>query len=59
MQTRILFGAPPTTARTFCTLGSQRRFVRRWEWLTRIPTWGRFPQTLQTADIRNLTSERD
>jgi hypothetical protein len=40
-------------------LGLQRRFVRRWEWLTRMPTRGRFPQTLQTADISDLTSERD
>jgi hypothetical protein len=57
VQTRIRFGAPATTARTFWMFGSQRRFVRRWEWLTRMPTWGRFPQTSQTADIWNLTSE--
>jgi hypothetical protein len=55
VQTRTRFGAPPTTARTFCTLGIQRRFVRRWEWLTRMPTRGRFPHTLQTADISDLT----
>ena len=59
MQTRTRFGAPPTTARIFWMLGLQRRFVRRWEWLTRMPTRGRFPQTLQTADIWNLTSERE
>jgi hypothetical protein len=59
VQTRTRFGAPPTTARIFCTLGLQRRFVRRWEWLTRMPTRGRFPQTSQTADISNLTSWRD
>jgi hypothetical protein len=59
VQTRTRFGAPPTTARIFCTFGVQRRFVRRWEWLTRMPTRGRFPQTSQTADISNLTSERD
>jgi hypothetical protein len=59
VQTRTRFGAPPTTARIFWMLGLQRRFVRRWEWLTRMPTRGRFPQTLQTADISNLTSARD
>jgi hypothetical protein len=59
VQTRTRFGAPPTTARTFWMLGLQRRFVRRWEWLTRMPTRGRFPQTLQTADISNLTSARE
>ncbi len=59
MQTRTRFGAPPTTARIFWMLGLQRRFVRRWEWLTRMPTRGRFPHTSQTADISNLTSERD
>jgi hypothetical protein len=51
VQTRIRFGAPATTARIFWMFGFQRRFVRRWEWLTRIPTWGRFPQTSHTADI--------
>jgi hypothetical protein len=51
VQTRTRFGTPPTTARIFCTLGFQRRLVRRWEWLTRMPTWGRFPQTSHTADI--------
>ena len=59
VQTRTPIGAPATTARTFWMLGLQRRFVRRWEWLTRMPTRGRFPQTLQTADISNLTSARD
>jgi hypothetical protein len=55
VQIRTRFGAPATTARIFWMLGFQRRFVRRWEWLTRMPTWGRFPQTSQTADIENLT----
>jgi hypothetical protein len=32
-------------------LGFQRRLVRRWEWLTRIPTLGCLPQTSQTADM--------
>ena len=31
VQTLRRFGAPSTTARTFWMLGSQRRFVRRWE----------------------------
>jgi hypothetical protein len=51
VQTRTRFGAPATTARIFWMLGLQRRFVRRWEWLTRMPTRGRFPQTSHTADI--------
>jgi hypothetical protein len=51
VQTRIRFGAPATTARIFWMLGFQRRFVRRWEWLTDMPTRGRFPQTEHTADI--------
>jgi hypothetical protein len=52
VQTRTRFGAPPTTALTFWMLGNQRRLVRRWEWLTRMPTRGRFPHTSQTADIK-------
>lgn len=31
--------------------GFQRRFVRRCEWLTRMPTRGRLPHTSQTADM--------
>jgi hypothetical protein len=52
VQTRTRLGAPATTARIFWMLGDQRRFVRRWEWLTRMPTRGRFPHTSHTADIR-------
>src|SRR5947209_2214360 len=33
-------GAPFTSARTRCTLGFHRRFVRRCEWLSRIPNCG-------------------
>ena len=51
MQIRTRLGVPATTARIRWMLGDQRRFVRRWEWLTRMPTRGRFPHTSQTADI--------
>ncbi len=51
VQTRTRFGAPPTIARIFWMLGYQRRLVRRCEWLTDIPTRGRFPHTSHTADI--------
>ncbi len=43
------FGAPSTMARTRCTLGFQRRFVRRCEWLTFMPNEGFFPQISHTA----------
>src|SRR5262249_49196063 len=42
---------PPTTARTFCTFGFQRRFVRRCEWLSRMPNCGFLPHTSQTDAI--------
>ncbi len=32
-------------------LGTQRRFVRRCEWLIDFPNCGDFPQTSQTADM--------
>jgi voltage-dependent potassium channel beta subunit len=48
-QTFTRRGVPSTMARTRCTFGSHRRFVRRWEWDTRIPKNGRFPQMSQTA----------
>jgi hypothetical protein len=32
VQTRMRFGVPFTSARTFCKLGSQRRFVTLWAW---------------------------
>ena len=43
------FGAPSTTARTRCTLGFQRRLVRRCEWLTFMPNEGFLPQISHTA----------
>src|SRR5690606_28406734 len=48
VQTWRRRGAPLTTARTFWTLGFQRRFVRRWEWLSCIPKWGCLPQIWHT-----------
>jgi hypothetical protein len=45
------FGEPFTTARTRWMFGSQRRFVRRWEWETCMPKNGFFPQMSQTAAI--------
>src|SRR5215213_3756869 len=54
------FGEPFTTARTFCTLGFQRRFVRRCEWLMRMPNCGFLPHTSQTdAMTRTLAREPD
>lgn len=46
------FGVPPTSARIFCTLGFQRRFVRRCEWLTFMPKRGRLPHSSHIADIK-------
>jgi hypothetical protein len=48
VQTWTRFGVPLTTARTFCTFGFQRRRVRRCEWLSRMPKFGRLPQISQT-----------
>ncbi len=42
-------GVPFTRARTRWMFGSQRRFVRRWEWDTFIPKFGCFPQISHTA----------
>jgi hypothetical protein len=51
-------GAPSTTARTRWMLGSQRRLVRRWEWLMFIPNDGFLPQTSHTAAMtRRLPSK--
>jgi hypothetical protein len=47
-------GAPFTMARTRCTFGFQRRFVRRCEWLSRIPNCGRLPHTSHTDAIGDL-----
>src|SRR5262249_53564426 len=44
-------GLPSTMARTRWTLGFQRRFVRRCEWLMRIPNRGFLPHTSPAAAI--------
>lgn len=36
-----------TQKRLRCRLGSKRRLVRRWEWLTALPKVGRRPVTSQ------------
>ena len=41
-------GDPFTMARTRWILGFQRRFVRRCEWLMRMPNCGFLPHTSQT-----------
>lgn len=48
------FGVPFTIARTRWTFGFQRRFVRRCEWLRRMPKRGCFPHTSQTDAIGHL-----
>jgi hypothetical protein len=45
VQTRILFVAPFTTARTLWMFGSNRRGRTLWAWDTRRPTAGPLPQT--------------
>lgn len=47
-HTEIRFGAPFTSALTRWMFGFQRRFERRWEWLTFIPNPGWRPQTSHT-----------
>jgi hypothetical protein len=44
----------PSLTRMRCTLGSQRRLVRRWEWLTCLPTQGRLPQISHTNDTGGI-----
>src|SRR5271163_1328843 len=51
VQTLMRFGAPATTACTFCKLMSQRRFVTLCAWLIRFPNWGPRPQRSHTFDI--------
>jgi hypothetical protein len=64
VQTWIRLGEPSTRARTRWMLGSKRRFVRRWEWLSCIPNHGFFPQSSQTAAmtpsflVRQVVSRR-
>ena len=45
VQTWSRLGDPFTMARTFCTLGFQRRLVRTWEWDTDMPNDGFLPQS--------------
>ena len=51
VQTCSRLGAPSTMARTRWMFGSQRRLVRRWEWLTFMPNEGFLPQMSHTAAI--------
>jgi len=44
----------PWRTRMRCTLGSQRRLLRRWEWLTCLPTQGRRPQISHTNDTERI-----
>jgi hypothetical protein len=57
VQTSMRLGAPLTRARTRWMFGFQRRFVRRWEWLTFIPNDGFLPHTLQTAAMTTYTPQ--
>lgn len=56
VQTFSRFDVPSTRARTRWIFGSQRRLVRRWEWLKFIPNEGFFPQSSQTAAMMNRSS---
>ena len=51
VQTLMRLGEPSTMARTRWMFGFQRRFVRRWEWLTAMPKPGRLLQISHTEDI--------
>jgi hypothetical protein len=48
VQTRRDLVSPSTTTLTFCRLGSQRRLVILWEWLTLWPYTGLFPHISHT-----------
>jgi hypothetical protein len=48
VQTRRDLFVPSTTTLTFCRLGSQRRLVILWEWLTLWPYTGFFPHISHT-----------
>src|SRR5207249_9296783 len=58
VHTCTRFGLPLTSARTRCTFGFQRRFVRRCEWLRRMPKRGFLPHTSQTDAIVGNLSQR-
>jgi len=49
VQTVSLVGVPPMVVRTVCTLGFQRRGVRRCEWEMLLPKPGPLPQTSHLA----------
>jgi hypothetical protein len=59
VQALTRFGTPPTSARTRWMLGSQRRLVRRCEWLMFIPNDGFLPQMSHTAAMTRQTLPRD
>jgi hypothetical protein len=48
VHTRRDWFLPSTTTLTFCRLGSQRRLVNLWEWLTLLPYTGFFPHISHT-----------
>ena len=54
VQTFRVLLVPFTLALTFFRLGSQRRFVRLWAWLTLLPTMGPLPQISHFRDMIDL-----
>jgi hypothetical protein len=59
VQAWMRLGVPFTSARTRWTFGSQRRLVRRWEWLMFMPNDGFLPQMSHTAPMTLPTPPRD
>jgi hypothetical protein len=57
VQTCRRRGVPSTKARTRWMLGSQRRFVRLWEWLRFMPKEGCLPQSPHTAAMADSLLE--
>ena len=53
-QTCIRLRFPDTTACTVWMFGSQRRFVRRCEWLSCLEKYGDFPQISHVADMPTM-----
>ncbi len=51
VQMRTLTGTPSRAIVVFCTLGNQRRLVRRLEWLTLLPYVTPLPQIWQTGKV--------
>ena len=54
MHTRMRRELLPSLTRMRWMLGSQRRLVRLWEWLTCFPTHGRLPQISHTNDTGGI-----